>query len=116
MIYQDYGLGFTLLAIISFIIIVIIIMIFLNALFLKIALSIVKAKYKDLASVFITALLCALVSWIPCIGWILSAIIINKRHKTGLLFAIVVLIIVIIIAIIIAIVIFLVFFGPITPS
>jgi hypothetical protein len=84
-----FGLAITELIIV--LVLIIIVSLLIEALFLKLALSIVKnAKNTEFGSVFVTALIMALIGWIPCIGCILSWVIINSRHKTGFGMAIVV--------------------------
>ncbi|MHA1489069.1 MAG: hypothetical protein ACTSRI_05375 [Promethearchaeota archaeon] len=76
--------------IIILIIIVIFISLLINTICLKIGLAIFDSKNEEFGSVFVTALVCALIGWIPCIGCILCWVIINSRHDTGFLQAIVV--------------------------
>ena len=82
--------GFPIFTIILIIVIFIFISILFLALFLKIALSLVRSINTHFIFVFITALYCALIGWIPIIGWVLSWVIINARHETGFLVAILV--------------------------
>ena len=89
MIFQ-FLFGFGLFAIITFIIIFILVFLLIITISLKIGLSAVRSKHNDFSSVFITAFYCALVGWIPCLGCILCWMIINGRHATGFLAAIVV--------------------------
>jgi len=102
MIYQTFSyFGLSLTTIIIIIIIVLILAIIIYTILLKIALSYVESSYHNFGYVFITALLCALVGMIPCIGCILQWLIINYRHKTGIGRAIIIWILAIIIGIII---------------
>ncbi|MFX0140987.1 MAG: hypothetical protein ACFFDN_45530 [Candidatus Hodarchaeota archaeon] len=91
MIFQLYG--WDLVAVVTFIIIFIIVFLLISTISLIIGLSVVKSKFNDFGSVFITALYCALVGWIPCLGCILSVLIVRARHDTGFFAAIVVLLI-----------------------
>ncbi len=106
-------LGVSLTVWIFIIIVVILITLILNTIFLKIALSFVKANDDFFSSVLITALLCALVGWIPGIGCALCWVIINARHRTGILKAIVVWILSSLIAVVIAVIIAFIIFGVI---
>ncbi len=108
MIFQLYG--WDLVAVITFIIIFILVFLFIITISLIIGLSVVKSKYNDFGSVFITALFCALVGWIPCIGCILCLLIIRARHDTGFLAAIVVWLIAFLIGFLITYLIFIVLF------
>ena len=47
---------------------------------LKIALGMVQGSDKEFGTVFITALLSYLVSYVPCVGCFLSIYFINSRH------------------------------------
>ncbi|MFX0034861.1 MAG: hypothetical protein ACFE9I_04370 [Candidatus Hermodarchaeota archaeon] len=99
-----WTLGLGLVELLIFIILIIVISLLINALFLKIALSVVKsARHTDFGEVFVTALIIALVGWIPCLGCILSWVIINSRHETGFGMAIVVWIIAILVGLIITV-------------
>lgn len=60
----------------------------LEAFFLYLALKITDARNTDFKDAFISALLMALVGWIPILGCILQWVIISKRHETGMLKAI----------------------------
>ncbi len=97
------SLGLDLTELLIFILLVIVISLVLYTIFLKIALGLTKAKHTDFGEVFVTALICALVGWIPCIGCILSWVVINSRHDTGFLMAIVVWLLAIIIGLIITV-------------
>ncbi|MBD3256449.1 MAG: hypothetical protein GF383_15230 [Candidatus Lokiarchaeota archaeon] len=90
-------IGLTVGILIVFILIIFFVVLFLYTIFLKISLSLVSSKNNDFGAVFITALLCALVGWIPCLGCILQWVIINSRHETGFGMAIVVWILAIVI-------------------
>ena len=75
--------GLTLMELLIFILLIIVIALLIETIFLKIALSLFKSKHNDFGEVFITALIMALVGWIPCLGCILCWIVINSRHDTG---------------------------------
>ncbi|MFX1392134.1 MAG: hypothetical protein ACFFAH_01040 [Promethearchaeota archaeon] len=100
--------GLSLTVIITLIIIIIIFSIIIYAIFLKFALSFVESSNHNFSYLFITAVLCALVGIIPCIGCILQWLIINYRHETGFGRAILVWLLAIIIGFIIVLVIALV--------
>ncbi|MHA1467737.1 MAG: hypothetical protein ACTSP6_06620 [Promethearchaeota archaeon] len=102
--------GWDLVAIVTFIIIFILIFLFIFTISLIVGLSVVKSKYNDIGSVFITSLFCALVGWIPCLGCILCLLIIRARHDTGFLAAIVVWIIAALFGFLITYLIFIVLF------
>ena len=85
------------------IIIVIVVLLLINAIFLGIALGFVNGKNRDLGTTFVTALLNALIGWIPCIGCILSLYFIKSRHDLGWGGAIAAYILTIIIAIVVII-------------
>lgn len=76
---------------------------------LKIGLAAVHSEHNNFSSVFVTALLCALVGWIPCLGFILCWIFINARHDTGFLAAIIVWLIAFLVGIFIIIAIWILF-------
>lgn len=111
MLLQYFGLG--IIELVVLLILIIVIMLLLNTIFLKIALGIVDAKHTDFGDVFTTALICALVGWIPCIGCILCWVVINSRHDTGFLMAIVVWLLTILIAFVIGLVIAIALVGVI---
>jgi hypothetical protein len=96
---------------ITIIIIYILVLLVLGTIFLKLALGVVESKNKDFSSVFVTNILNVLVGFIPCIGCILQWIIINARHETGILKAILVWLFSILIAIIITVIIIFAIFG-----
>ena len=104
-------LGVSIAGWILIIIIVILIMLLLNTIFLTITLSLMNSKDDFLSSVFVTALLCALVGWIPGIGYALCWVIINARHRTGILKAILLWVLSLLIAVVIAFVIVFIIFG-----
>lgn len=83
-------LGLGLITIVVIVIIAFLIGILLQAFFLYLALKIVDARNDNFGSVFVTALINTLIGWIPCIGCILSWVVINSRHDTGFGMAIVV--------------------------
>ncbi len=64
-------------------ILLLIVGIIINALFLGIALGVVHGENRELGTTVVTALLCGLVGWIPCIGCILSWYFIKTRHELG---------------------------------
>ncbi len=107
----DWIIGLGIIGILVLIFGIIILALVLGTIFLKIALSFFDSRNDEFGSVFVTALIMALVGWIPCIGCILSWVIINSRHKTGFGTAIVVWLLSGLLAIIVAflIVIFLIF-------
>jgi magnesium-transporting ATPase (P-type) len=72
------------------VIVFIIVVLLFATFFLYLALKIVDAKNTDFGDVFVSALLMALVGWIPCIGCILQWLIISNRHKTSILKAIII--------------------------
>ena len=111
MISQWWLFGFEITAIIVILVALILLMLLFETIFLKIALGITKSKHNSFGSVFVTALVIALIGWIPCIGCILSWVVINSRHDTGFGMAIVVWIITWVIGIIITflIIIFVIF-------
>lgn len=81
------GLGIT--TIIIVVIAFILIGLLLHTLFLYWALKLANAKKNtNFGSVFVTAILMALVGWIPCLGCILQWAFISARHDTGFLKAI----------------------------
>ena len=77
-------LGLGIMTIIIIVVLFIVIGLLLNTVFLLLALKITDSKHTDFGEVFVTALIMALVSWIPCIGCILSWVIISNRHDTGI--------------------------------
>ena len=102
--------GWDLVAVVTFIIIFVLVFLLIITISLIVGLSVVKSKFNDIGSVFITALYCALVGWIPCLGCILSLLIVRARHDTGFLAAIVVLLISFIFGFLLTYLIFLVLF------
>jgi hypothetical protein len=106
--------GFIALGITDWIIIIIIyivVLLILGTLFLKIALGFVKSKNRDIGSVFVTTILNVIVGLIPCIGCIFQWIIINARHDTGFLKAILVWLLTIIIPFVVIFIIVITIFG-----
>lgn len=112
MLDQAYGTGYGvvnplvglgLVEIVIIIVLIIIIALLINTIFLKIALGLVDSKHTDFGQVFVTALICAILNIIPCIGCILGWFVINSRHETGLGMAIVVWLLAILIGLIITI-------------
>ncbi len=65
------------------IVLVIVILFVINGVFLGIALGFVNGRNRALGDTFVTAILIACVSWIPCLGCILSLYFIKSRHSTG---------------------------------
>ncbi len=61
----------------------IILSIVLQVLFLRIGIKAVKGSNREFGKVFVTVLLNALVSLIPCIGCFIAWYVISKRHNTG---------------------------------
>ncbi len=82
-------------------------------LLLGVALGFVGGKHKELGSTFVTALLVALVSWIPCLGCILGLYFIKSRHEIGWGSALIAWILMFIIAIVVIIVILMIAFPAI---
>ena len=83
MIHQWWTFGLGVTGILLFLLFFIVLALVFDTIFLKIALGLVKAKHTDFGEVFITALINALIGWIPCLGCILSLVVINSRHDTG---------------------------------
>jgi hypothetical protein len=78
---QFFGLGiFDIFILIGLIIVLGIV---IQAIFLGIGLGFVNGTNRELGSTFVTALLMGLVSWIPCLGCILSWYFIKSRHGVG---------------------------------
>ncbi|TFG10294.1 hypothetical protein EU538_02350 [Candidatus Thorarchaeota archaeon] len=65
------------------ILLIIVVLFVINGIFLGIALGFVNGRNRDLGDTFVTSLLIACVSWIPCLGCILSLYFIKSRHSTG---------------------------------
>ncbi|MFW9918097.1 MAG: hypothetical protein ACFFED_00700 [Candidatus Thorarchaeota archaeon] len=65
------------------IVLVVVIGIIINALFLGIALGFVNGENRELGTTFVTALLSAIVTVIPCLGCILAWYFIKTRHELG---------------------------------
>jgi len=116
MIFQDWIGWFLALGLVGWLVLIIgliILTLILSAIFLKIAMSFFDARNDDFGSVFVTSLIMALIGWIPCIGCILSWVIINSRHETGFGTAIVIWLLSGLIAIIVAFAIILFVIFPI---
>jgi len=62
---------------------IIVVGIVVQAIFLGIGLGFVNGTNREIGSTFVTALLMGLVSWIPCLGCILSWYFIKSRHGVG---------------------------------
>ena len=62
---------------------IIVVGIVVQAIFLGIGLGFVNGTNRELSTTFVTALLMGLVSWIPCLGCILSWYFIKSRHGVG---------------------------------
>ena len=71
------------------ILIFIIIYFVIQGFFLGIGLGFVHGKNRNIGSTMVTALLMALVIWIPCIGCILAWYFIKSRHDVGWLDALI---------------------------
>ncbi len=99
------------------IIISVLIVFVLQALFLSIGLKAVKGSNREFGSVFVTALINWVCTFVPIIGCILQWIVINSRHKTGFGNAILAWLIAIVVplAIVVGLILILVFAG-ILPS
>lgn len=89
----------------SIILIVIVVFLVIYGLLLGVALGFVNGRNRDLGSTFVTALIIALLGWIPILGCIISWWAIKSRHDTGWGGAIVAWLLVFILAIILIIVI-----------
>jgi hypothetical protein len=85
----------------------------LQTLFLSIGLKAVKGSDRKFGSVFVTALINWVCTFIPCIGCILQWVVINSRHKTGFGNAILAWLIAIVVpvAIVVGLILILVFAG-----
>ncbi len=79
----DWIFGLDILGWVVLIVLVIVLGLIINTILLKIALSLFKADNTDFGDIFVTALIMALIGWIPIIGCILCWVIINSRHDTG---------------------------------
>jgi hypothetical protein len=106
----DY-VTFLLANIVTIFILLLIVGILINAVFLGIALGVVHGENRELGTTFVTALLCGLVGWIPCLGCILDWYFIKSRHELGWGGAIAAWILTFIIEAIVLLVIVFVFFG-----
>jgi len=82
MILQDFDALIALLSGIGIVILLIAaaIGLLLYSISLKIALGMVDASDKEFGTVFITAILSYLVSYVPCVGCFISVYFINSRH------------------------------------
>jgi hypothetical protein len=109
---------FAIPVLIGLIILILVIMIAIQAIFLKIALGFADATNTGFGAVFVTALINTLLLLIPCIGCILNWVVINARHDTGFAAAIGVWILAFIIQILVIVAIFFVlgFSIPFIPS
>jgi hypothetical protein len=67
----------------TLIILVIVVFLIVYGLFLGIALGFVNGENRELGSTFITALVIALLGWIPILGCIISWYMIKTRHEVG---------------------------------
>ncbi|MFW9907231.1 MAG: hypothetical protein ACFFEF_01540 [Candidatus Thorarchaeota archaeon] len=78
-------IDFTLLfgSIITILLLFLVVGILINAVFLGIALGFVNGENRELGTTFVTALLSAIVSVIPCLGCILAWYFIKTRHELG---------------------------------
>ncbi len=106
----DY-VTFLLANIVTIFILLLVVGIIINAVFLGIALGVVHGENRELSTTFVTALLCGLVGWIPCVGCILDWYFIKTRHELGWGGAIAAWILTFIIEIVAILVIVFVFFG-----
>jgi hypothetical protein len=100
----------------TLIIVALVVLLLVNAIFLGIALGMVNGKNRELGTTFVTALLMAVVGWIPCIGCILSLYFIKSRHELGWGGAIGAYILTIIIAIVVIFAILFIFFAPLIAA
>lgn len=76
-----FGMGFT--TIIMLIFLWFIISFLIQGIFLGIGLGFVNGQNRELSSTFVTALLMALVIWIPCLGCFIAWYFIKSRHEVG---------------------------------
>ena len=97
----DLMMGLGIVQLIVFVVLIIVLGLVIETVFLKIALSIVDSKHTDFGDVFVTAIFCLLLGWIPIIGCLLCGAIIGSRHDTGFLVGIVVYILAILIGFVI---------------
>ncbi|MFW9805207.1 MAG: hypothetical protein ACFFFK_00595 [Candidatus Thorarchaeota archaeon] len=80
-IFGLFGMGFT--TIILLIFLWFIISFLIQGIFLGVGLGFVNGQNRELSSTFVTALLMALVIWIPCLGCFIAWYFIKSRHEVG---------------------------------
>lgn len=86
------------------------------ALLLRTALGFVGGKHKEFGTTFVTALLVAAVSWIPCVDCILGLYFIKSRHGIGWVSALIAWILTFVIAFVVVIVIVMIAFPGLLLS
>ena len=67
----------------TLIIVVVVVFLIVYGLFLGIALGFVNGENRNIGSTFVTALVIALLGWIPILGCIISWYMIKTRHEVG---------------------------------
>ncbi|MHA1575791.1 MAG: hypothetical protein ACTSU3_00380 [Candidatus Thorarchaeota archaeon] len=67
----------------TIIIVVMVVFLIVYGLFLGIALGFVNGENRNLGSTFVTALVIALLGWIPILGCIIAWYMIKTRHEVG---------------------------------
>nr|MDO8100547.1 hypothetical protein [Candidatus Njordarchaeota archaeon] len=77
-----YGLLLNPLYLAIFVVVAIVLGLILGALFLMVGLGAVNGKHREFGTVFITALIGAIVNYIPIVGCILYWYMIKVRHET----------------------------------
>jgi hypothetical protein len=80
---QPIFLGLALFDIVIIVVLLIFVQFIIQGFFLGIGLGFVNGQNRDLSSTFVTALLMALVSWIPCLGCFIAWYFIKSRHEVG---------------------------------
>jgi hypothetical protein len=76
-----FGLGISELLLI--VLLLIFVQFIIQGFFLGIGLGFVNGQNRDIGSTFVTALLMALVGWIPCLGCFIAWYFIKSRHNVG---------------------------------
>jgi hypothetical protein len=77
-----FGLIYNPVWLLIFIVVAIVIGLILGALFLMVGLGAVGGKHREFGTVFVTALIGAIVNYIPILGCILYWYMIKVRHET----------------------------------
>ena len=80
-IFGFFGLGLTTIFLV--VALVFIVSFLIQGIFLGIGLGFVNGQNRDLSTTFVTALLMALVIWIPCLGCFIAWYFIKSRHEVG---------------------------------